>query len=45
MSSGEEQVFSEITCNVIMKQQILARIIRPIEMKQKVLAKIAYLVD
>jgi hypothetical protein len=45
MSSGAEQVFSEITYNLIMKQQIFAKTTRPIGMKQKVLAKIAFLVD
>jgi len=44
MSSLAEQVFSEITCSVIMKQQNFAKITRPIGMKQKVLAKTAYLV-
>jgi len=38
-------VFSEITCDVIMKQIFFSKITRLIGMKQKVLAKVVYLID
>jgi hypothetical protein len=44
MSSGAEQVFSEITCDVIMKE-IFLKVTRPIGMMQTVLSKTAYRVD